>query len=221
MTEKNDTQTFDRKKYWEHIYQDRKATEVSWYQQHPECSLALIKAVEQNIYARVIDIGAGASTLVDHMLAAGYQNITVLDIAQSAIDQAKMRLGARADRVVWIEHDITDQDSAALVADGLYDVWHDRAVFHFLTNARDRRAYVNTLSRVLKPGAQVIIATFGLNGPEQCSGLEIVRYSPESMSAELGESFQLLETRWEDHVTPAGSIQNFIYCRFIRQRAGK
>lgn len=217
MAEKKDKATFDRKSHWEHIYQDRKATEVSWYQQRPDYSLALINAAGTNTLARIIDIGAGASTLVDYLLDAGYQNITVLDIAKSAIEQAKTRLGNRADSVVWLEHDITDRDLAELTADGLYDIWHDRAVFHFLTDAQDRTAYVNTLTRALKPGAQAIIATFALNGPEKCSGLEIVRYSPETLSAVLGDTFRLVETRQEDHVTPANALQSFVYCRFIRQ----
>lgn len=208
---------FDRKHHWEHIYNDRKATEVSWYQQHPQCSLDLIKATGVDVEARIIDIGAGASTLVDHLLEAGYQNLTVLDIASAAIEQARARLGDRADKVVWLEHDITDPDINELTASGEYDLWHDRAVFHFLTEKSDRVAYVNTLTRVLKPGAHVVIATFGLNGPEKCSGLEIVRYSPETMSAVLGGSFRLVETRQEEHVTPSGSLQNFVYCRFLKQ----
>ena len=217
MAEKNDKAAFDRKLHWEHIYQDRKATEVSWYQQRPDYSLALISAAGANTSARIIDIGAGASTLVDYLLDAGYQNITVLDIAKSAIEQAKTRLGNRADSVVWLEHDISDPNFAGLTADGLYDIWHDRAVFHFLTDAQDRTAYVNTLTCALKPGAQAIIATFALNGPEKCSGLEIVRYSPETLSAVLGDAFRLVETRQEDHVTPANALQSFVYCRFIRQ----
>ena len=208
---------FDRKNHWEHIYSDRKATEVSWYQKRPDYSLELISAMGLNVAARIIDIGAGASTLIDYLLDVGYQNLTVLDIASSAIEQAKTRLGDRADDVIWLEHDITEPDVAELISNGLYDVWHDRAVFHFLTDAQDRKAYVNTLTRVLKPGAQAIIATFALNGPEKCSGLEIVRYSPESMSTVLGNSFRLVETRQEDHVTPSGSLQSFVYCRFVKK----
>lgn len=218
MTEKTkDILAFDRKAHWEHIYRDRKSTEVSWYQKHPQCSLELIHATGVDVAARIIDIGAGASTLVDYLLAAGYQDLTVLDIAQSAIMQAKSRLGDRAGKVIWLEHDITDSDVDGLTANGFYDVWHDRAVFHFLTDLDDRKSYVNTLTRALKPGAHVIIATFGLYGPEKCSGLEIVRYSPETMSAALGDSFRLVETRQEEHQTPAESLQSFVYCRFIKQ----
>lgn len=209
--------TFNRKAHWEHIYSDRRATEVSWYQKRPEYSLELINAMGLNMTARIIDIGAGASTLIDYLLEVGYQNLTVLDIASTAIEQARARLGDRADKVVWLEHDITEQDVTKLTVHGLYDVWHDRAVFHFLTDANDRKAYVNTLSNVLKKDAHVVIATFALNGPEKCSGLEIVRYSPETMSAVLGGSFQLVETRQEDHVTPDGSLQSFVYCRYIKQ----
>lgn len=217
MADKIDKAIFDRKAHWERIYRDKKADEVSWYQPRPEYSLELINATGIKAGARIIDIGAGVSTLVDYLLAAGYQNLAVLDIARSAIDQAKARLGDSGDHIVWLEHDITDPNTTGLTAYGHYDLWHDRAVFHFLTDSDDRKAYVNTLTHVLNPGAQVIVATFGLNGPKQCSGLEIVRYSPETMSAELGDAFRLVETRQEDHVTPANALQSFIYCRFIRE----
>ncbi len=206
----------NRKYHWEQVYQNKIATEVSWYQQHPECSLELVQACGVGGTARIIDIGAGASTLVDYLLAAGYQNLTVLDIARGAIEQARSRLGKHADRVVWLEHDITRLDTTTLVADGKYDIWHDRAVFHFLTDPHDQEKYVSAVCCALKPGAQLIMATFGLDGPEKCSGLEIVRYSPETISAMLGDSFQLIETRTEKHVTPSSALQNFIYCRFIR-----
>ncbi|MCK4675648.1 MAG: class I SAM-dependent methyltransferase [Gammaproteobacteria bacterium] len=201
----------DRKKHWEQIYSDKKSTEVSWYQQHPERSLELIKATGVDVSARIIDIGGGASTLVDFLLDAGYHKLAVLDLSHAAIEQAKFRLGNRMNKVEWFEQDVT-----LFTADKPFDVWHDRAVFHFLTDTLDRSSYIHTMCRVLNPGAHVIIATFDLNGPEKCSGLEIKRYSPETMSATLGDSFQLVETSTEEHKTPGGSLQSFIYCRFIR-----
>lgn len=207
---------FDKKLHWEQVYADKKSTEVSWYQQHPAHSLALLKTSAADINARIIDIGAGASTLVDYLLEAGYQNITVLDIAQAAINQAKAHLGDRANKVTWLEHDIADSNSPVLAAAGPFDVWHDRAVFHFLTEPQDRENYVHTMCEVLQPGAHVIMATFNIDGPEKCSGLDIVRYSPETISTTLGNSFQLVETSSEQHRTPSDAAQSFIYCRFLK-----
>lgn len=206
-----DTSDFNRKDHWEHVYSGKKSTEVSWYQQHPQHSLELIKATGIDVSAHIIDIGGGASTLVDFMLGEGFQNLTVLDIAQGAIEQAKSRLGERAEMVTWLEQDIT-----TFSPDEPYDVWHDRAVFHFLTDQLDRSSYVRIMSRALKPGAHAIIATFDLDGPEKCSGLDVVRYSPEIMSAVLGDNFELVETSTEAHLTPRTTIQNFVYCRFKR-----
>ena len=202
---------FDKKAHWEDVYSDKASHEVSWYQQHPEYSLNLIKATGVDTSAHIIDIGGGASTLVDHMLDDGYQHLSVLDISSGAIQQAKKRLGDRADEIEWIEHDITE-----FLTDENYDVWHDRAVFHFLTDPLDRSNYVHTMSRALKPGSHAIIATFALNGPERCSGLEVQRYDPDSMIAVLGDQFEFVEAVSEEHVTPSGSAQNFIYCRFKR-----
>lgn len=207
---KNKTKS-GRKHHWEDVYSAKGSREVSWYQQHPERSLKMIKSTGVNSSADIIDIGGGASTLVDFMLDQGFKNITVLDIAHAAIEQAKLRLGARADEVEWLEQDITEYAPTKL-----FDIWHDRAVFHFLTDTIDRSSYVHAMSRALKPGAHAIIATFDLEGPEKCSGLDVVRYSPATMSAVLGDSFQLVETFKEEHVTPTGSVQNFVYCKFIR-----
>ncbi|PCJ89197.1 MAG: SAM-dependent methyltransferase [Thiotrichaceae bacterium] len=202
---------FNKKDHWEHIYSDKQSNEVSWYQSCPVYSLDLIRATKFNTTAHIIDIGGGASTLVDCLLDANYQNISVLDIAHSAIEQAKLRLGRRANKVNWIQSDIT-QFSPTLT----FDIWHDRAVFHFLCDEDDRSNYVRVLTHALKPDAQVIIATFSLDGPEKCSGLDIIRYSPETLSAAIGNTFQLVETNKEEHLTPSGTSQNFIYCRFIR-----
>jgi len=211
MNSKTNNPDFDRKDHWEHIYSEKQATEVSWYQKRPLRSFELIKATGIDTSARIIDIGGGASTLADFILDAGYENLSVLDISHAAIEQAKSRLGKRADKVTWYEHDITE-----FTPDEPFDVWHDRAVFHFLTEADDRTSYVGILSNALKPGAHAIIAAFNLDGPEKCSGLDIVQYSPETISAVLGDAFQLVETSTEEHVTPGGSSQSFVYCRFIR-----
>ncbi len=202
---------FNRKEHWDNIYSDKKAVEVSWYQQYPQRSVALIKASGVDLSASIIDIGGGASTLVDALLKAGYKKLSVLDISHAAIEQAKTRLASQVGKVEWLEQDITK-----FVAKEKFDVWHDRAVFHFLTDEDDRASYVKAMRSALKPGGHAIVATFDLDGPEKCSGLDIVRYSPETMSAVFGESFKLLETQTEKHVTPGGVSQSFVYCRFIR-----
>ena len=212
MTHKNKNQSdFNKKAHWEEVYSEKQSTEVSWYQQHPEKSLELINATATDTSARIIDIGGGASTLVDFLLNNGYQNLTVLDIAHSAIEQAKARLGEMANDVNWLEQDITE-----FSPEQPYELWHDRAVFHFLTNQEDRNRYVQTISKALKPGAHAIIATFGLDGPEKCSGLDVVRYSPETLSATFGNTFKLEQTSKEEHATPGGATQSFVYCTFLK-----
>jgi len=202
---------FNRKDHWEAIYSDKIATQVSWYQQCPETSLALIHNTNVDKNSAIIDIGGGASTLVDFLLATEYQDISVLDISASAIKQAKDRLAKHAVKVKWIEQDITK-----FTADKPFDVWHDRAVFHFLTDADDRSRYVETMSNSLQTGGHAIVATFNLDGPEKCSGLDIVRYSPETLSAIFSDAFRLVEIIPEEHKTPTGASQNFVYCRFVR-----
>ena len=197
------------KAHWEDIYAKRDPTEVSWFQSHPEHSLALIEQTGLGTRAGIIDIGGGTSTLVDHLLEASYENIAVLDIASTAIARVQARLGKRAGEVTWIEGDVSEH-----APESLYDIWHDRAVFHFLTHARDREYYLEALNRSLKPGGQVIIATFSENGPSQCSGLDVVRYSPVTLSQALGPQLHLVETLTEEHHTPSGGIQQFVYCRF-------
>jgi len=212
MTDKKtDNPDFNRKCHWENVYSTKESTEVSWFQQRPEYSLELIKATRVGTSAYIIDIGGGSSTLVDLLLDAGYQDLAVLDISHGAIKQAKNRLGDIANKVAWIEEDITSFSSTRS-----FQVWHDRAVFHFLTDAEDRASYIRALTGALKPGSHVIIATFDLDGPEKCSGLEVVRYSAETLSGVLGDAFQLVETSTEEHATPGGLTQSFIYCRFIR-----
>jgi len=201
------------KAHWEKIYAGRKTDEVSWYRTHLEQSFALIQATGAGKEAHIIDVGGGASTLVDDLLAAGFQHVTVLDISSAAIRDARTRLGERTDGVSWLEADIT----RASLPRHHYDVWHDRAVFHFLMDAGDRRRYVETVNHAVKPGGHVIVATFGPHGPLRCSGLDIVRYTPAGLHREFGADYQLVESVIEDHVTPAGKHQEFIYC-YCRKR---
>jgi ubiquinone/menaquinone biosynthesis C-methylase UbiE len=164
--------------------------------------------------AQIIDVGGGASTLVDDLLIHGFKHLTVLDISQEALNVSKARLGEKANEANWIESDIT---KANLALDH-YDVWHDRAVFHFLNCAEDRKKYVQLLSGALKLGGHVVMAVFGPEGPVRCSGLDVIRYSPETLHAELGHDFKLIKSFGEDHKTPFGTAQSFIYCHFIRNK---
>ena len=201
----------DWKDHWEKLYADKKPAEVSWYQSHPQYSLSLIGDTGVGTAASIIDVGGGASTLVDHLLTTGYRDITVLDIARSAIERTQQRLADRSQQVTWVESDVT-----CYTPGQRFDIWHDRAVFHFLTLEHDRKCYLETLNKALKPDGQVIIATFSDSGPSQCSGFEVVRYSPTSLSHALGSPFRLVETLTEEHHTPNGGLQQFVYCRFCR-----
>lgn len=196
------------KNHWEQVYSTKSATEVSWFQEHAQRSVKLIRDAGVPLVASIVDVGGGASTLVDDLLAGGYGNITVLDLSGTALAAARARLGARAATVQWVEANVLE---AALPAHG-YDVWHDRAVFHFLTTAEDRRAYVRAVLRAVKPGGIVIVATFAEDGPTQCSGLPVRRYSAGELHAEFGEPFVLLGHERESHRTPAGNLQQFVYC---------
>ncbi len=198
-----DTQT-----HWEKIYTEKAPDAVSWYRRHLETSLALIEQAAASSSASVIDVGGGESTLVDDLLARGYQNITVLDISQTAIDANKKRLGEASERVHWLVADIMKVDLESCA----YDVWHDRAVFHFLTVTSDRVAYVRQVARAVKPGGHVIVSTFGPEGPAKCSGLDVIRYDAESLHNEFGVHFRLLRSSKELHHTPFGTIQQFLYC---------
>ena len=202
----------DTKAHWEHIYETKAPTQVSWYQQHPHCSLRLIQRAGIRPTEPIIDVGGGASTLVDDLLTAGFQSITILDISATALQLARLRLGARADAVTWIEADITQ---TALPAHS-YALWHDRAVFHFLTREADRQRYIDTLRQAIRPGAHVIVATFAPDGPHQCSGLDVQRYAPESLHRQFGPGFELVESISESHQTPWGAEQKFMYCYCVR-----
>jgi 2-polyprenyl-3-methyl-5-hydroxy-6-metoxy-1,4-benzoquinol methylase len=197
----------DAQSHWEKIYTEKSPTAVSWYRPHLETSLALIERVARKDSA-IIDVGGGESTLVDDLIAHGYENITVLDISHKAIEENKRRLGSPAERVRWLVADI----AKAELPNSAYDVWHDRAVFHFLTQQSDRVAYVRQAAKAIKPGGHVIVSTFGPEGPTKCSGLDVVRYDAESLHREFGVHFRLLESIKELHQTPFGTTQQFLYC---------
>jgi SAM-dependent methyltransferase len=198
----------DSKAHWEHVYRSKLPTEVSWYQPHAVRSLDLIQRVSAPPNGPIIDVGGGTSPLVDDLLAAGYTDLTVLDLSVTALAEARARLATRAGLVQWVEADIL---KAGLPA-GRYSVWHDRAVFHFLTARADRARYVAQVHRAVRPGGFVLIATFANDGPTRCSGLEVTRYSADTLHAEFGAGFRLLTSEREEHFTPAGARQAFVYC---------
>jgi len=198
----------DVKTHWEKVYTAKQPGAVSWYRPHLEMSLALVERAAQSHSASIIDIGAGESTLVDDLLARGYENITVLDVSQTALEVTKNRLGVLAEQIHWIVGDITQVQLEPLA----YDVWHDRAVFHFLTSIEQRAAYVRNVAKAVKPGGHVIVSTFGPEGPTKCSGLEVMRYDAESLHNEFGTRFRLVESLKELHRTPFGAAQQFLYC---------
>jgi len=202
----------ERKAHWDNIYQTKSPLEVSWYQREPELSLALIERARIDPDAPILDVGGGASVLVDRLLARGYRSVSVLDVSATALAQAQARLGNLADKVHWIEADIT-----AFQSSHRFRLWHDRAVFHFLTDPSDRRAYVNTLINSLEPDGHLIIATFAIGGPTKCSGLDICQYDAARMGAELGPAFELMEEVAETHLTPAGKEQRFVFLRYRRR----
>jgi trans-aconitate methyltransferase len=203
----------DRSSHWEHVYATKGEAEVSWFQDSPAISLAMIRAATADPDAAIIDIGGGASRLVDALLQRGYRDVAVLDLSANALDAAKKRLGGAASMVDWIVADATTWQPAKT-----YEVWHDRAAFHFLTDPRDRAAYVARLRSAVAPGGHVIIATFAPDGPEKCSGLPVRRHDSASLAAELGPEFGLIETRSELHHTPWDSTQAFQFSRFRRSR---
>lgn len=199
----------ERREHWEKVFREKREDEVSWFQEQPSQSLALIAKTNVGPTAKIVDVGGGASRLVDALLDAGYADLAVVDIAEAALAKARARLGPRAARVRWVASDITKW-----TPDTTFDVWHDRAVFHFMIRPEDRSAYLATMRRALAPNAHVIIATFASNGPEKCSGLPVQRYEPEALAAELGSEFRLVESVKDEHRTPAGKVQAFQYSRF-------
>jgi len=198
----------NREAHWETVYRAKRADQVSWFRAHLETSLQLIQAVLPDRRGRIIDVGGGESTLVDDLVAQGYANVDVLDLSETALQVAQTRMGARARNVGWLSGDVT----AFPLPPSSYDLWHDRAAFHFLTAPEERAAYVRQVVNSVKPGGYAIVATFGPMGPTRCSGLEVVRYSAEALHAEFGASFELVKHLVEIHQTPSGRDQQFIYC---------
>ena len=194
--------------HWERVYGTKAPDQVSWFRPHLETSLALIERAAVDFSASIIDVGGGASSLVDDLVAKGYRNMTVLDISQAALDLARRRMGGAGKSVHWLFADVTQANLPA----HSYDVWHDRAVFHFLTQPEQRVAYVHNIVLAVKPGGHVIVSTFGPEGPDKCSGLDVMRYDAEALHDEFGGRFRLLASSKELHQTPFGTTQQFLYC---------
>ena len=205
----------NRRQHWETAYTTKATDAVSWYRPHLDRSLALIERVASDRRAAVLDVGGGASTLVDDLLACGYRDLTVLDISAEALSVARKRLGEAAHAVTWLAADLLD----APLQEARYDVWHDRAVFHFLTDAAQRANYVQQLTHALKPGGHAVLATFGPDGPMKCSELDTVRYDAEGLAHALGDGFTLIDSMLELHATPFGTTQPFLYALFQRTTA--
>lgn len=201
----------DREQHWQKVWTDKRESETSWHQAYPGPSLAMIEDAALGPGGPIIDIGGGASLLVDHVLAAGFVDVSVLDISAAAIDRARQRLGRRAEAVRWIVSDVVRFEP-----DRPYALWHDRAAFHFLLEAELRRQYVRVLERAVQAGGQVVLATFAPGGPRQCSGLETRRYGADDLQSELGPGWQLEDQVVEHHQTPLGRVQKFGFYRFRR-----
>jgi SAM-dependent methyltransferase len=208
MADQSDSRKGPLQAHWDEVYRRRAPDRVSWFQPTLAVSLDLVAHIGLTRSASILDVGGGASTFVDDLLARGHHDITVLDLSGAAMDVARARLGDRADSVRWIEGDITRLE----LPKESVDLWHDRAVFHFLTEPDARNRYVATAARALKPGGHIIVATFAPDGPEQCSGLEVARYDAESIHQAFGPTFSPISHREESHVTPWGAAQEFVYC---------
>jgi ubiquinone/menaquinone biosynthesis C-methylase UbiE len=196
------------KEHWEEVYSAKEINAVSWFQEHADCSMRIIKETGVALSSAIIDVGGGSSTLVDDLLLNGFTNLAVLDLSSVALEASKNRLGDKSKNVQWLEANILEIDLPI----HKFDIWHDRAVFHFLTTQKDREAYVKTVLRSVKPGGHVIVATFAEDGPTKCSGLPVIRYKPEELHAEFGEAFLLTHHEKESHKTPSGGVQQFVYC---------
>ncbi len=202
--------------HWDQVYGSKSPDELSWFQREAAISLHFLRAAGATPASRIIDIGGGTSSLPRDLLNAGYKRITVLDISGKALERARLALGERRGQITWIEADVTRTS-----LDGPYDIWHDRAVLHFLTDPDDRARYREVLLGALAAEGQAIIATFAVDGPERCSGLPVVRYDATSITEALGPHFELVEIVTEQHVTPGGSVQRFVWFRLRRRDAGK
>lgn len=203
--------TLERQAHWQNVYQTKDEKAVSWFQERPDISLDLIRATGVDAGASIIDIGGGASRLVDALIGEGFDAVSVLDLSERALATSKARLGTEGTQVQWIVADITHWQPSQT-----YDVWHDRAALHFLTDPKDRAAYIERVLKAVRVGGHVIIGTFAPDGPERCSGLPVVRHNAATLGELLGPSFALTETRWHDHQTPSGAIQKFQFSRFQR-----
>ena len=203
---------FDAKAHWQEVYTTKPETGVSWYQEEPVPSLDLLQAIGAKPESALIDIGGGASILADRLLALGYRDLSVLDISQAALEAAKTRIGARADQVEWIAADITEWRPIRT-----YDIWHDRAAFHFLVDAQEQTSYVERLRTALRKGGHAVIGTFAVDGPERCSGLPVRRHGAESLGAALGAGFRLVDSRYHEHSTPWGTTQRFLFGTFRKE----
>ena len=211
MMGRAEIQVYDAKKHWENIYQTKKLNEVSWYQEKPKTSLKLISEANLDKDAKIIDVGAGDSRLVDNLLVLGFRNITVLDVSPTALNRARKRLRDKANSVKWIESNLREFETS-----DRYDLWHDRAVLHFLTAEDDIGQYVDRVRRFLKPEGYLIVSAFSVNGPKRCSGLEVMQYSEDSLK-KLFSGFECIESFEEEHVTPLGASQIFICSMFKKQ----
>ena len=203
------------KSHWESVYETKPAEAVSWYAPHLRESLRYVTQAASSKEVTIIDVGGGESTLVDDLVSAGYSDITVLDISATALEVTKHRLGSMGAHVKWLAADILEIELPV----GAYDIWHDRAVFHFLTSDDQRRRYVAQVLKALKPGGFAIVGTFGPEGPEKCSGLQVSRYAPSELHGAFGEPFELLGSSVERHTTPRGAPQQFVYCYCRRARS--
>lgn len=204
-------QSDGRQAHWEGVYTKKGENEVSWFQENPAPSLELVAQIGATSASAIIDIGGGASRLVDILVERGFEDVTVLDLSEAALEAAKARLGDRAAQVQWIVADVTKSYPAQTI-----DVWHDRAAYHFLIDPADRSAYVTRMKQAVKPGGHIVIGTFAIDGPEKCSGLPVNRYDAASLAKEFGEGFELLDSRRHDHSTPWNSAQRFQFCIFRR-----
>jgi SAM-dependent methyltransferase len=202
----------DVRQHWDRVHAAKPPEELSWYQSVPTVSLRMIDSAGLPGDARLLDVGGGVSTLVDALLERGYSRVSVLDVSAVALTAARARLGDRAGEVEWLEGNILDTP----LPPSAFDLWHDRAVFHFLTEAVDRAAYVEAAAQALRPGGHLLVSTFAHDGPERCSGLPVVRYDPQGLESELGERFRGVEHERVEHVTPGGGLQRFLCCRFLR-----
>jgi SAM-dependent methyltransferase len=203
--------------HWSQVYSTKASDDVSWYQERPSLSVELIERTGAGRDAAIIDVGAGASTLVDHLLDMSYHDLTLLDISEESLAVARARLGDHAALLHWLVGDIT----TITLEPQRYDVWHDRAVFHFLTDPVQQQRYIDQVKHAVKPGGHVIVATFALDGPDKCSGLSTARYDPASLHGVFGEAFDLVHSTHETHITPWGSEQHFVYCHCRKNPAGE